>query len=114
MAPFYRVYMLQNAAGKLYIRLSDCVSRRVEQHNGGGSHYTRRKGPWMLRSTSAKLSFSISRKYENRRNLQYCPTRRSPDLALYLVRLIIARPRVQIPPPQPIFPLFGMAPFYRV
>ncbi|MEY2505166.1 MAG: putative endonuclease [Verrucomicrobiota bacterium] len=66
MAPVYRVYVLQNAAGKFYIGLSDCVSRRVAQHNAGESRYTKGKGPWALRWTSGKLSLTDARKLENR------------------------------------------------
>src|SRR5438876_89059 len=46
----YRVYVIQNREGKFYIGLTDDVGRRINQHNMGGSRWTRGKGPWTLRS----------------------------------------------------------------
>ena len=65
MTPDYRVYVLQNRAGKFYIGLTDDVSRRIEQHNCGVSRWTRGKGPWILRWTSEVLSLTDARKLEN-------------------------------------------------
>ena len=66
MVPVYRVYVLQNAAGKFYVGLSDDVPRRVQQHNRGESRYTKGKGPWAIRWISERLSLSDARKLENR------------------------------------------------
>jgi predicted GIY-YIG superfamily endonuclease len=62
----YRVYVIQNHAGKFYIGLSDDVERRIEQHNVGVSKWTRGKGPWTLIWQSDDLSLSEARKLENR------------------------------------------------
>jgi putative endonuclease len=66
MAPLYRVYVLQNSAGKFYIGLSDDVTTRVTQHNSDQSRYTKGKGPWTLRWTSEELSLGDARRLENR------------------------------------------------
>ena len=66
MALLYRVYVVQNAAGKFYIGLSAGVANRVEQHNSGQSRYTKSSGPWMLRWTSQEMSLGDARKLENR------------------------------------------------
>jgi putative endonuclease len=65
MTPDYRVYVLQNRTGKFYIGLTDDVSRRIEQHNRGGSRWTKGKGPWLLRWTSEVLPLTDARKLEN-------------------------------------------------
>jgi predicted GIY-YIG superfamily endonuclease len=62
----YRVYVLQNGAGKYYIGLSDDVSRRLNDHNDGVSRWTKGKGPWTLVWTSEFLSLSEARKLENK------------------------------------------------
>jgi putative endonuclease len=62
----YRVYVLQNGAGKYYIGLTDEVSRRLSEHNSGVSRWTRARGPWTLVWTSEFLSLSDARKLENK------------------------------------------------
>ena len=62
----YRVYVLQNGAGKYYIGLSDDVSRRLNEHNSGVSRWTRGRGPWSLVWSSDELCLSEARKLENK------------------------------------------------
>jgi putative endonuclease len=62
----YRVYVIQNRAGKFYIGLSDDVVRRVEEHNSGQSRWTKGRGPWTIVWQSDELSLSEARKLENR------------------------------------------------
>jgi putative endonuclease len=64
MTAAYRVYVLQNSAGKFYIGLSDDVTRRTAQHNLGVSKWTRGKGPWELIWESEQISLSEARKLE--------------------------------------------------
>jgi putative endonuclease len=66
MTPDYRVYVLQNLAERFYIGVTDDVSRRISQHNAGGSRWTRGKGPWHLVWESELLPLSAARKLENR------------------------------------------------
>ena len=61
----YRVYVLQNEAGRFYIGLSDDVDRRLEQHHQGVSKWTKTRGPWRLVWQSEDLSLSDARKLEN-------------------------------------------------
>jgi putative endonuclease len=61
----YRVYVLQNHAGKFYIGLTDDLPRRVDQHNSGASKWTKGKGPWVLRWQSEMLSLGDARRMEN-------------------------------------------------
>ena len=47
------VYIIENAAGKLYIGHTDHLDRRLDQHNSpdGKTHlgkYTHKHGPWKL------------------------------------------------------------------
>jgi putative endonuclease len=60
----YRVDVLQNAAGRLYIGLTDDINRRVAQHNFGVSRWTRGKGPWRLVWNSETMTLSAARKLE--------------------------------------------------
>jgi putative endonuclease len=62
----YRVYVIQNRAGKFYVGVSDDVGRRINQHNAGDSRWTRGKGPWTLVWQSGELSLSEARKLEKR------------------------------------------------
>jgi len=62
----YRVYVIENSTGKLYIGLSADVHRRVDQHNAGASKWTKNKGPWRLIWTSEAVSLAAARKLENR------------------------------------------------
>lgn len=58
----YRVYVIQNPAGKFYIGVSENVEKRVSQHNDGVSTWTRGKGPWVLKWTSETLPLAKARK----------------------------------------------------
>jgi putative endonuclease len=61
----YKVYVLRNPGGKLYVGISIDVARRLEQHNRGESQWTAGKGPWALIWTSEAMSLSEARKLEN-------------------------------------------------
>ena len=65
MPAAYRVYVLQNRAGRFYIGVTADVAHRLAQHNAGGSQWTRGKGPWFLRWQSEDLSLSDARRLEN-------------------------------------------------
>ena len=60
----YRVYVLQNPAGRFYIGLSEDVAVRLKQHDSGVSQWTRSRGPWTLAWTSEAMSFPAARKLE--------------------------------------------------
>ena len=64
MPAAYRVYILQNHAGKFYIGLSDDVARRVAQHRQ--SRWTKGHGPWTIVWQSEELLLTDARKLENR------------------------------------------------
>jgi putative endonuclease len=66
MTPAYRVYVLQNPAGRFYIGVTGDVAKRLGQHNAGASRWTRGKGPWHLVWESELLPLSAARKIENR------------------------------------------------
>jgi putative endonuclease len=66
MTPAYRVYVLQNSAGRFYIGVTEDVAKRLAQHNSGASRWTRGKGPWHLVWESELLPLSAARKLENR------------------------------------------------
>jgi putative endonuclease len=66
MATAYRVYVLQKREDRFYIGLTEDVPRRIDQHNSGGSRWTKTRGPWTLAWQSANLSLSDARKLENR------------------------------------------------
>jgi putative endonuclease len=61
----YQVYILQNAAGRFYIGLSEDIRVRLQQHNDGVSKWTRSRGPWNLLWTSTPMSLSEARKLES-------------------------------------------------
>jgi putative endonuclease len=61
----YRVYLLQNAAGLRYIGISNDVARRLRDHNGGKSRWTKSRGPWKVIWQSRSLSLGEARKLEN-------------------------------------------------
>jgi len=65
MPAVYRVYVLQNTAGKFYIGLSEDVANRLGEHNTGRSRWTRGKGPWSLRWQSLELLLGDARRLEN-------------------------------------------------
>jgi putative endonuclease len=66
----YQVYVIQNAASRFYIGLSENVENRLQQHNQGLSKWTRHRGPWRLVWTSEWLTLSEARKLENRLKAQ--------------------------------------------
>jgi putative endonuclease len=66
MPAAYPVYVLQNRAGKFYIRLTADVANRIAEHNAGRSRWTRGKGPWQLVWESEVLPLGAARKLENR------------------------------------------------
>jgi putative endonuclease len=66
MAAPYRVYILRNPGGRFYIGLAEDVARRLQQHNGGESRWTKTRGPWRLVWQSEALFLSEARKLENR------------------------------------------------
>ena len=61
----YRVYVLQNAAKRHYIGLSDDVQRRLADHNSGVSKWTRNRGPWILVWQGDPMSLGDARHLEN-------------------------------------------------
>ena len=65
-SPLYFVYVIQNAAGRFYVGLTENLAVRVNQHNEGMSVWTRGKGPWKLVWTSSQLSLSAARRLEKR------------------------------------------------
>ncbi|MFZ4681008.1 MAG: GIY-YIG nuclease family protein [Terrimicrobiaceae bacterium] len=62
----YKVYIIKNPIGKLYIGLSENVAVRVRQHNEGQSRWTKNKGPWSLIWMSEGMSLSEARRLENK------------------------------------------------
>ncbi len=62
----YQVYIVQNPAGKKYIGLSSNIENRLDQHNSGGSKYTKTRGPWSFIWASEKMDLSEARKLENK------------------------------------------------
>ena len=64
MSEVYRVYVLQNGAGKFYIGFSENVALRVQQHNAGLTRSTRARGPWKLAWQSDVLTLSDARRLE--------------------------------------------------
>jgi putative endonuclease len=62
----YKVYVIQNPAGKRYIGITDDVNRRLLDHNSGVSQWTKGKGPWSLVWTSEAMSLSDARRFENK------------------------------------------------
>ena len=63
--PKYQVYVLRNPEGRFYIGLSENVAVRLEQHNSGGSQWTKSRGPWELAWTSEEMSLGEARRREN-------------------------------------------------
>ena len=61
----YRVYVIANPSGRLYIGLSDDPSRRLLDHNSGHSRWTRERGPWTLEWTSRPMPLGDARRLEN-------------------------------------------------
>ncbi|MEZ0324400.1 MAG: GIY-YIG nuclease family protein [Fimbriimonas sp.] len=63
-------YILQSStSGRFYVGRTDDLDQRLHFHNTGQSHYTARKGPWVLvhkeafttRSDAAKREMEIKR-----------------------------------------------------
>lgn len=45
----FQTYILQNSiTGKFYIGSTNCLQRRLEEHNRGQTKSTRRKGEWKV------------------------------------------------------------------
>ena len=45
----FSVYILQSeSTGKYYVGSTDCLEKRLAQHQNGLSPYTSRRGPWRL------------------------------------------------------------------
>jgi putative endonuclease len=65
MPAAYRVYVLQNHAGRFYVGVTADVKQRLAEHNAGRSRWTRGKGPWVLRWQSEKLPLGDARRLEN-------------------------------------------------
>ena len=59
------VYVIQNPAGRYYIGLTDDLQRRLRDHNGGTSKWTRGKGPWNRVWQQGPLTLSEARKLES-------------------------------------------------
>ena len=62
----YRVYVLENRAGRFYTGLSDDVAGRLEQHNAGESRWTKGRDSWRVVWQSEELSLTDARKLENK------------------------------------------------
>ena len=60
----YRVYVLKNSVGKLYIGISEDVCLRIQQHNLGKSRWTKGRGPWAIVWQSQEMDLSEARKLE--------------------------------------------------
>jgi predicted GIY-YIG superfamily endonuclease len=65
MKSTYRVYVLRNPQGRLYIGLTEDIVIRVAQHNAGESKWTAKYRPWILAWQSEELDLSAVRKLEN-------------------------------------------------
>ncbi len=61
----YRVYVLRNPTGRLYIGITGDVSTRVAQHNAGSSKWTAKYRPWDLIWMSRSMSLGDIRRLEN-------------------------------------------------
>ena len=65
MPAAYRVYVLQNVAGRFYIGISEDIPKRLVQHNANASRWTKRKGPREWVWESELLPLNAARKLEN-------------------------------------------------
>ncbi len=61
---FYRVYVIQNLGGRLYIGVSEDIQIRLNDHNTGVSQWTKCRGPWELVWTSNEMSLGEALKLE--------------------------------------------------
>jgi putative endonuclease len=59
------VYVIRNAAGRLYVGCTGDVSRRLRDHNAGISTWTRSRGPWVLAWQKEFSTLGEARKFEN-------------------------------------------------
>ncbi len=66
----YRVYIIENQAGKIYIGVSENIENRLLQHNAGESKWTAKFGPWTLNWNSYLMSLGDARKVENKMKRQ--------------------------------------------
>jgi putative endonuclease len=64
IAVAYRVYVLENRSGKLYIGVSGDIERRIQQHNAGESRWTKERGPWAFVWQSEESSLSEARNWK--------------------------------------------------
>ena len=64
-AKTYTVYLIANEAGRRYIGLSECILRRLVDHNNGRSIYTAKYRPWKLVWNSLPLTLTEARMLEN-------------------------------------------------
>jgi putative endonuclease len=64
--PLYRVYVIENQAGRRYIGFSEDADKRLEQHNAGQSSWTAKYRPWKLIWRSEFLSRSDALKLEKK------------------------------------------------
>ena len=60
----YRVYLIENPAGRRYLGLSEDVTERLAQHNAGRSKWTAKYRPWQLVWASSPRSLTEARKLE--------------------------------------------------
>jgi putative endonuclease len=64
MLTAYRIYVLRNPAGRLYIGLTENVQARLGQHNAGESKWTAKFRPWELFWVSNELALGEARRLE--------------------------------------------------
>jgi predicted GIY-YIG superfamily endonuclease len=60
----YRVYVLRNHKGQMYIGFSENLAVRVQQHNSGMSRSTRDRGPWRVVWQSDVMNLAKARQLE--------------------------------------------------
>jgi len=63
---FYRVYVIENPAGRRYIGYTENLSRRLEQHTAGASTWTAKHRPWKLIWSSAPATRSAALQLEKK------------------------------------------------
>ncbi|MCF7667329.1 MAG: GIY-YIG nuclease family protein [Akkermansiaceae bacterium] len=64
----FTVYLIINEVGRRYIGLSECIFKRMDDHNNGRSTYTAKHRPWKLVWkvwNSPPLTLTEARKLEN-------------------------------------------------
>jgi putative endonuclease len=60
----YRVYVIRNEAGRIYIGISEDIQKRLIDHNTGLSEWTKAKGPWKLIWSSDEMNLSEALRFE--------------------------------------------------